>query len=261
VAPAEAVPALAAALRDPGERRAVRGGAAVALAVAPEGSGVPALAGAAGGVRSAGGSDPWVREQAVFWLGNARDARARATLRALAAADTTPEAVRAQAIFALGHLDRGDDGGGGDAADGVEGSAAFLRALHPRLAASPRLQDKVIQSVAQAADAASRRWLLDLAADGRQPLAARKQALFWAGQNGGTPVGELVAVDARLDGAELRRHYAFVLSQRGEDAAVDRLVAIARADADPGVRRQAIFWLGQSRNPRARAYLEAVVAR
>jgi HEAT repeat protein len=52
-----------------------------------------------------------------------------------------------------------------------------------------------------------------------------------------------------------------VLSQRGEDAAVDRLVAIARADADPGVRRQAIFWLGQSRNPRARAYLEGVVAR
>jgi HEAT repeat protein len=261
VAPAEAVPALAAALRDPGERRAVRGGAAVALAVAPEGSGVPALAGAAGGVPSAGGSDPWVRDKAVFWLGNARDARARATLRALAAADTTPEAVRAQAIFALGHLDRGDDGGGGDAGDGVEGNAAFLRALHPRLTASPRLQDKVIQSVAQEADAASRRWLLDLAADGRQPLTARKQALFWAGQNGGTPVGELVAVDARLDGAELRRHYAFVLSQRGEDAAVDRLVAIARADADPGVRRQAIFWLGQSRNPRARAYLEGVVAR
>jgi HEAT repeat protein len=260
VAPAEAVPALAAALRDPGERRPVREGAAVALAFAPERAGVPALADAAGGVRSAGGTDPWVRDQAVFWLGNARDARARATLRALAAADTTPEAVRAQAIFALGHLDRGDDGGG-DAADGVDGNAAFLRALHPRLTASPRLQDKVIQSVAQAADAASRRWLLDLAADGRQSLAARKQALFWAGQNGGTPVGELVAIDARLDGAELRRHYAFVLSQRGEDAAVDRLVAIARADADPGVRRQAIFWLGQSRNPRARAYLEAVVAR
>ena len=72
---------------------------------------------------------------------------------------------------------------------------------------------------------------------------------------------DLLAADARLTGAELRRHYTFVLSQRGEDAAVDRLIAIARGDADREVRRQAVFWLGQSRNPRARRYLEAVVAR
>lgn len=252
VAPPEAVPVVAGVLRDPAERRVVREGAAVALAFAPDGAGVPALAAAARGVPNAGGGDAWVRDRAVFWLGNAHDPRARATLRTLAAADTAPEPVRAQAIFTLGHIDRDDAGD--------DGNAAFLRTLYPRLA-STRLQDRAIQSVAQADDAASRRWLLDLAADAGQPLAARKQALFWAGQQETLAISDLLAADARLTGSDLRRHYTFVLSQRPEDAAVDRLIALARGDADAGVRRQAIFWLGQSQNPRARRYLEAVVAR
>jgi HEAT repeat protein len=252
VAPAEAVPVLARALGDADERRPVREGAAVALAHAPDGTGVPALVAAASGRTDAGGADAWVRDRAVFWLGNARDGRARAALRTLAAADTAPEAVRAQAIFALGHLDRDD-------AAGATGNAAFLRTLYPRLAAE-RLQDRLIQSIAQLDDAESRRWLLALAADAGQPLASRKRALFWAGQQDRVRVEELVAVDARLTGAELRRHYAFVLSQRHEDAAVDQLIAMARAEPDRGVRRQAIFWLGQSRSPRARRYLESMVA-
>jgi hypothetical protein len=251
-APPDAAPAVAAVLRDAQARRGVREGAAVALAFIPGGAGVPALAAAARGTPSAGGGDPWARDRAVFWLGNARDPRARATLRALAAADTAAEEARAQAIFALGHLDTDDDGG----AD----NGAFLRALYPRLA-SARLQEKVVQSVAQADDPAGGRWLLALAADAGRPLEARKQALFWAGQQDELPVADLVAADARLTGAELRRHYTFVLSQRHEDAAVDRLIAIARGDADPAVRRQAMFWLGQSRSPRALRYLEAVVAR
>jgi HEAT repeat protein len=250
VAPAEAVPAIARVLGDGAERRPVREGAATALAFAPDGAGVPPLAAAAAGVPAAGGGDAWTRDKAVFWLGNARDPRARAALRTLAAADTAPEPVRAQAIFALGHLDRDDD----------DGNAAFLRALYPRLA-SGRLRDRVVQSVAQSGDPASLRWLLDVAADAGQTLEARKQALFWAGQQSALGIDALVAADARLAGTELRRHYAFVLSQRHEEAAVDRLVVLARGDADPAVRRQAIFWLGQSRSPRARAYLESVVAR
>jgi HEAT repeat protein len=251
VAPPAAVPTLAALLRDSAERRVVREGAAQVLAQADDGAGVPALAAAARGERAAGGADPWVRERAVFWLGTADDARARATLRALAAADTADEQVRGRAIFAIGHL-------GGRWADDA-GNGAFLRALYPRLP-SGRLRDGVVQSVAQSDDPAARRWLLGLAADAAQPLEARKRALFWAGQQRAGRVDELVALDARLEGSELRRHYTFVLSQRSEDAAVDRLIAIARGDADRAVRRQAIFWLGQSRSARARAYLESVVA-
>lgn len=246
----DAVPSVAALLRDGTARPALREGAVVGLALAPNGIGEPALETVARGVAAAGGDDPRTRDRAVFWLGNTGDPRARAALRTLAAADTAPEAVRAQAIFTLGHVDRRDDD--------PEPNVAFLRALYPSLT-STHLQDRVVQSVAQAEDAASRRWLLDLAADARQSLAARKQALFWAGQQRDRPIGELLGVDARLTGTELRRQYAFVLSQRDEDAAVDRLIAMAHTDADAAVRRQAIFWLGQSKSPRARTYLESVV--
>lgn len=251
IAPPEAIPTVAPLTRDPNERRAVREGALVVLALASSGAGVPALVAVARGERAAGGDDDRLRERAVFWLGNARDPRARAALRTLAAADSAPEPVRAQAIFTLGHVDRSGQAG--------DENVAFLRTLYPRLA-SERLQDRAIQSIAQSDDAASRRWLLDLAASTDQPLAARKQALFWAGQRD-DDIADLLAVDARLTGAELRRHYAFILSQRREDAAVDRLVQMARTDADAAVRRQAIFWLGQSRSPRARSYLESLVLR
>lgn len=245
VAPPEAVAPMQALVRDPGESRLVREGAVAVLALAPDGAGVPALVDLARG-RAA---DGWLREKAVFWLGQARDPRARATLRELAAGDTVAGRAREQAIFALGH------GGEHDAGDG-----AFLRALYARLP-NERLRGKAIQGVAQLDDAASRRWLLDLAANALEPVGARKQALFWAGQQDDTPIAELVAVYPRLAGQELRKHYAFVLSQREEDAAVDRLIDVARTDADPAVRRQALFWLGQSRHARARQYLVEVIER
>ena len=245
VAPPEAVGPLTALVRDARERRAVREGAVAALAHAPGGAGVPALVRVAQGD---GAADGWVREKAIFWLGQADDERARGTLRALAAGDTVAAGAREQAIFALGHSDEG------------EGNAAFLRALYPRLQGT-RLRERAIQSIAHGDDEASLRWLLDLAADGGEPLETRKQALFWAGQQDDFPVADLVAVYPRLSGQELRKHFTFVLSQRDEDAAVDRLIDVARRDPDSAVRRQALFWLGQSRHPRARQYLVEVIER
>jgi HEAT repeat protein len=245
VAPAEAVAPVTALARGAGEPRAVREGALSVLAFVGEGAGVPTLVGLA---RGGEGGDGWLREKAIFWLGQADDDRARAALRALASGDTVARDAREQAIFALGH-------GAGDAEAG-----AFLRALYPRLP-DGELRDKAIQSVAQSDDAESGRWLLGIAASEREPLEARKQALFWAGQRDEEPVARLIAVYPRLAGTELRKHYAFVLSQRDEEAAVDALIAVARRDDDPAVRRQAIFWLGQSRSPRAQRDLVEVLER
>lgn len=48
----------------------------------------------------------------------------------------------------------------------------------------------------------------------------------------------------------------FVLSQRARDPqAVDVLMKIAKEEKDPEIRKQAIFWLGQSRDPRASKFL------
>jgi HEAT repeat protein len=49
----------------------------------------------------------------------------------------------------------------------------------------------------------------------------------------------------------VREQVVFAYSQRREPEAVDRLMEVARRDADPELRKKAIFWLGQSRDPRA----------
>ena len=45
------------------------------------------------------------------------------------------------------------------------------------------------------------------------------------------------------------------------DEGVPALLATARTDKDAKIRRSAIFWLGQSEDPRALAYFEEVLAK
>ena len=58
---------------------------------------------------------------------------------------------------------------------------------------------------------------------------------------------------------EMRKQVLFVLSQRREPAAVDKLLEIAKNDPDRELRKQAVFWLGQSGDPRAAELLERML--
>ena len=51
----------------------------------------------------------------------------------------------------------------------------------------------------------------------------------------------------------------FVLSQLANHEAVPTLLDIARSNADRRVRGQALFWLGQSGDPRALALFESLL--
>ena len=57
----------------------------------------------------------------------------------------------------------------------------------------------------------------------------------------------------------MREQAVFALSQL--DGGVDWLVRLLREARDADVRRQALFWLGQSDDPRAFAEIERVLAR
>ena len=48
-------------------------------------------------------------------------------------------------------------------------------------------------------------------------------------------------------------------SQREEPAAVDKLLEISRGDPDPELRKKALFWLGQSGDPRAAKALQDII--
>ena len=86
--------------------------------------------------------------------------------------------------------------------------------------------------------------------DTEAPIGSRRQALFWLGQSD-APTRELTGLYDNLESFTLREHFAFVLSQRHDDASLDKLIDVARHDRDVEVRKQAMFWLGQSKDPKA----------
>ena len=101
-------------------------------------------------------------------------------------------------------------------------------------------------------------WLLDLARNDDESISLRKKALFWAGQ-GDAPIASLAAAYDALSNTELKKHAIFVLSQRDERAATDKLIQIVRTDPDFGMRKQALFWLAQRDDPRVTRMLSDLV--
>jgi HEAT repeat protein len=60
---------------------------------------------------------------------------------------------------------------------------------------------------------------------------------------------------------EVRESAVFALSQRPRDEGVPALIRIAKQNPDPELRRKAIFWLGQSDDPRALTLFEELLTR
>ena len=103
--------------------------------------------------------------------------------------------------------------------------------------------------------------LLRIARRDDLPSRTRKQAVFWLGQAAGDSVAatlEPLAVDDAVD-REVREQAVFALSQRPRDEGVPALLRIARTNRDPEIRRKALFWLGQSGDPRALSLFEELL--
>lgn len=105
--------------------------------------------------------------------------------------------------------------------------------------------------------------LLAIAKNGSAPTANRKDAVFWLSQEAGEAatkgLSEL-AEDADQD-REVRDQAVFALSQLPADQGVPILIRLARTNKDPKVRRKALFWLGQSDDPRALALFEEILTK
>ncbi|HEU5040384.1 MAG TPA: HEAT repeat domain-containing protein [Gemmatimonadales bacterium] len=100
--------------------------------------------------------------------------------------------------------------------------------------------------------------LLELARDRALPTETRRQAVFWLGQAAGEAATrglDSIVGDDR-DDLEVREHAVFALSQRPGGEGVSALIRIARTSPHPELRRKALFWLGQTEDPRALALFE-----
>lgn len=105
--------------------------------------------------------------------------------------------------------------------------------------------------------------LLRLARDERMPHETRKQAVFWLSQAAAdsATAGLADLAESQTTDRDIRTQAVFALSQRPKDEGVPVLIRVAQSNRDPEVRRSALFWLGQSEDPRALALFEELLVR
>ena len=180
--------------------------------------------------------DPALQDKAVFALSQQNRPEARQALRAYAGRNDVSEEIRDKAVFWLGQSNNAED-------------VAFLQDLYGRVT-SERVKERIIFSVSQNSRGSSE-WFGRIARNTAEPLELRKKALFWMGQRGQTTGAELAAVYDSFTDREMKEQLIFVLSQKKDRAAVDKLMAIVEKETDNELRKKALFWLSQSNDPRA----------
>jgi HEAT repeat protein len=185
--------------------------------------------------------DEELQNKALFALSQHRSGRGNVILREFALKADASEELRGQAIFWLGQRNNTENN-------------EFLRSLYSRLN-NGELKEKVLFSLSQRRGAGNEKWLMDIAVNPREDIELRKKALFWAGQSG-VGIDEIIPLYSKISDQEMKEQVIFVLSQRnGNPAAVDKLLDIAKNDKNSELRKKAIFWLGQSRDPRVQQFL------
>ncbi len=212
--------------------------------------------------------DPEVRSQAVFWLSQVQSPQAVAALDSIASSSKDAE-VQEKAIFALSQQESPEARRAmrryaerSDISDELRGRAvfwlaqsdnpedlAYLRGMYGRVT-DPDIRERILFAIGQSGDAGAGQFLMDVAKDQRTPLDTRKKALFWLGQREETGAAEIGALYGTFADREIKEHLIFVLSQKDEKAATDKLIDIARREPDKELRKRAIFWLSQSEDPR-----------
>jgi hypothetical protein len=92
--------------------------------------------------------------------------------------------------------------------------------------------------------------LLHTARDENRPRDVRRAATMWLATGVTDHLGIANSSDD-TDDDEMRTQAVFVLSQRPKSESVPELIDLARSAKRASVRRSAIFWLGQTGDPRA----------
>jgi hypothetical protein len=148
---------------------------------------------------------------------------------------------REQALFWLGQT-RGVEG-----ADVIEHYATTD--------ADPKLREQAIFALSQSKAPDAYEHILAIAH--KDPAKhVRSQAYFWLAQmNDARAKDDIIAALKSESSDDVREEVVFALSQL-EDSADDALISVLRGDFPRDVKKQALFWLGQSGSAEAMAYFD-----
>jgi HEAT repeat protein len=221
--------------------------------------------------------DPGVREQAVFWLSQVDTEEALVALEAILRESDDPE-IQENAIFAISQHDSERSGQilreyaersdvPADLKEDVlfwigqsPGGTEYLKSLWNTLE-DPELKENVLFGVAQEESEENKEWLVARAMDTNEDPEVRENALFWAGQMGAFTIPELRELFNGFSDPDMKEQVVFVASQRSEPEAVDFLMEVAEDPENGEIRENAIFWLGQSDDPRVPEFLLRIIGR
>ena len=144
---------------------------------------------------------------------------------------------------------------------GAKDAASYLLAL--ALRDESRAAEKAIFPAVLADSVTIWPDLLKIAKSDQVSRKVRRSAVFWLGQAAGDAAtkGLTDLVDDGNADRDVRESAVFALSQRPREEGVPALIRIARENKDPDLRRKAIFWLGQSDDPRALSLFEELLTR
>ncbi|HUF22664.1 MAG TPA: HEAT repeat domain-containing protein [Vicinamibacterales bacterium] len=161
------------------------------------------------------------------------------------AAASQPSNVRRQAAFWIGQ---------------TRGSAGFakLKSMLARETAAD-VRRTIIQAMSQSRQFEAVPTLLDIAKNDPDP-ANRGEALTWLARNAGQKVtADITAAIANDPDTKVQERAVQALSHLPKDEGVPALIQVARTHKNAKVRERAMFWLGQSKDPRATKFFEEIL--
>lgn len=173
------------------------------------------------------------------------DSSADTALEELMAANQ-PEQVRRQAIFWLGN------------SRSQHGFEVVSRVV--RQDPSDKVREHAVFALTQSKDARALELVASVAHNDKSTR-VRGQALFWLAQRAGQKIAEAAINDAIANDpeTEVKKKAVFALTQMPKGEGIPLLIQVARTNRNPEVRKQAVFWLGQSKDERALAFIEEVL--
>ena len=162
------------------------------------------------------------------------------------AAPAQPDQVRRQAIFWMG------------SARGKRGFETLSRIVQQD--SSDKIREHAVFALTQSKEPEAMNVVVRVAHDDKSPR-VRGQALFWLAQRAAQKTAEsaIAAAIANDPETEVKKKAVFALTRMPGGEGVPLLIQTARSNPNAAVRKQAMFWLGQSKDPRALAFIEEVL--
>lgn len=197
--------------------------------------------------------DADVRIGAIWALQRSRHAEARLALMAFARDGSRPPDLRNAVLQALGQR--------------TDVSTESLIELHGTTG-SEELEMVLLMVLgrrAETGEEAVTNWLFELAMDQEQDSDSRQSALEAWSRGPSVDLERVGRSYAQMEESEMKERIFYALYRRtqsnGEsaEAVVGKMIELARAEADPGVRTRAVYWIGRTGSEQAIEFLLEVM--